>query len=158
MLVWHLLEKVKLCDVKAKLVCNCDYNKIKRTLWTWHGLLLTFLCQLSCRRCCHCTLWLYFYSIFLINLRQWKRSKIHKSKASLKSIDLNVTTSFILFFLLKIMMLNFGSVRNAYVIDVAVIYISIHVVCTLHESIVYMEKFLSQWWRACQIRNDSILQ
>ena len=43
------------------------------------------------------------------------------------------------------MMLNFGSVRNAYVIDVAVIYISIHVVCTLHESIVYMEKFLSQW-------------
>ena len=92
---------------------------------------LKFLYQLSCNRRSHYTLWVHFF--FLINLKRSKKSKIHKSEALLYSIDLDVTTSFISFFLFKIMMLNFGSSRNAYVIYVTVIYISIRVVCSSHE-------------------------
>ena len=97
--------------------------------------LLKFLYQLSYNHRSH-TLWFHFryFSLFAINLRRWKRSKIHKNEASLYSIDLNVTTSFISFFVVKIMMLNFGSARNTYVIDVTVIYASIRVVCSSHES------------------------
>ena len=57
-------------------------------------------------------------------------------------------------------MLNSGIARNAYVTDVPVIYISIRVVCSSHESVFYVEipLFLNQNSRAYQIRKDNTLQ